>query len=217
MPCPEGTFGSRSGEENFLCSGPCPAGHFCMGGAAASADGSPLNDRVHPCAAGSFGSAGQGRRSCEGPCAAGYYCPTGSSVPDQLPCGGAHLFCPLGSSSPSSVRPGFYSLTEAGGVDSVLTRTHEAPCPEGSYCTQGVRQPCPAGTFGRDARLATAACSGRCQKGFFCPAGSVTRIQRACPFGTFGADEGLGDEACSGSCLNPLDCPEGTVIPLRSL
>ena len=72
--------------------------------------------------------------SCTGECEERYYCPSGSTTPQQFPCG-EDAFCPAGSSEASSIEPGYY-------VPDGLV--HAAPqqyiCPPGSYCINGT--PC---------------------------------------------------------------------------
>ena len=80
----------------------------------------------------------------------------------------------------------------------------------GAYCTDGVVYDCPAGKYGRAERLESSDCSGPCQKGYFCPPGSTSRVQMVCPAGYYGSEEGLGTSECSGSCERALDCPPGS-------
>lgn len=43
----------------------------------------------------------------------------------------------------------------------------------GSYCLSGVKQPCPAGTYGNASGLTSADCSGPCPAGYYCALGSA--------------------------------------------
>lgn len=43
-------------------------------------------------------------------------------------------------------------------------------------------------------------CSGLCNPGYFCPAGSTTPYQHPCPAGRYGAEAGLISEECSPIC-----------------
>lgn len=63
----------------------------------------------------------------------------------------------------------------------------------GHYCTgTDLRQPCPGGTFGNPgALLTTAACSGQCVAGYFCPQASTSStpfqcggVDKYCPQGS---------------------------------
>ena len=123
------------------------------------------------------------------------------------------VYCPTGSMIPIEVLPGYYSI----GQDR-YTRVDQLPCPLGSYCTEGIMRDCPAGTFGITERLHTPACSGLCQKGHYCPEGSISRTEIPCPLGYYGATDGLAGPKCSGACAQPLLCPVGSITesPLPS-
>jgi hypothetical protein len=70
--------------------------------------------------------------------------------------------------------------------------------------------PCPAGTYGFSAGLATSSCSDLCPVGHYCPEGSISPL--ACPpgdfffsltsfvLGVFGAHRGLKDLNCHPNC-----------------
>ena len=95
------------------------------------------------------------------------------------------------------------------------TASHPVPCPLGFYCPDGGRRwPCPAGTVGNATGLASAACSGRCPRGHFCPAGSAQPVP--CPGGAYGDVSGLPSERCSGACPEGHYCPPGTARPRSS-
>jgi hypothetical protein len=158
--------------------------------------------------------------ACTGLCAAGYYCPEASTSPYEIQCGADHtslfsnssdnsnaVFCPEGSSTPLPVQVGYYSL----GFNRT-TRQSTVPCHPGSYCLNGVISDCPAGRFGALERLSTAACSGPCRKGHYCPAGSTSEIEFPCPIGRYGDSEGLTSAYCSGECVFPERCPLGSEI-----
>jgi len=46
-------------------------------------------------------------------------------------------------------------------------------CDEGYYCISGIRKECPSGTYGNVKKLTTAACSGPCTEGYYCPLGTI--------------------------------------------
>eukprot|EP00924_Labyrinthula_sp_SR-Ha-C_P015959 maker-scaffold_4-snap-gene-14.3-mRNA-1 protein AED:0.17 eAED:0.17 QI:86/0/0/1/0/0/2/0/1312 len=54
-------------------------------------------------------------------------------------------------------------------VDKKITK----PCPLGHYCQNGIKYPCPAGTYGTDQALEEPQCSGFCPKGYYCPEGTL--------------------------------------------
>ena len=60
-------------------------------------------------------------------------------------------------------------------------------CPAGSYCPASSSGPilCPAGTYGSVTMLTAPTCSGNCQLGYWCPAGSTQKNANGCPVGTF--------------------------------
>jgi hypothetical protein len=98
-----------------------------------------------------------------------YYCEEGASTPTQHVCGNTSVYCPRGSAAPV--------LAEAGDVTigpSPQLRNATLPCPSGSYCMDGVQQPCVGGRFGCATHLSSVECSGACTKGFYCPMGSVS-------------------------------------------
>lgn len=107
-------------------------------------------------------------------------------------------------------------------------------CPPGQYRTEGVSvscEACPAGTFrsvkggvgldscspckpgyfGAGTGATEDTCSGQCDKGHYCLAGSVNRKQNKCPPGTYGDATGLNTAECSGECPAGYYCEEGTV------
>ncbi|KAH8073099.1 calcium ion binding protein [Aureococcus anophagefferens] len=55
-----------------------------------------------------------------------------------------------------------------------------ATCTVGSYCAGGENVPCPAGTYGIEPGLSDAACSGACDAGYFCAAGSTSPTAALC-------------------------------------
>merc|ERR1712196_288076 len=85
-------------------------------------------------------------------------------------------------------------------------------CEAGSYCTDGIVYTCPAGRYGSTTKLLDNSCSGLCQKGHFCPAGSKSMTEKPCPIGRYGDEKGLKNESCSGRCPLKLDCPLGSVL-----
>jgi len=117
------------------------------------------------------------------------------------------VFCPALAAAPLKVLPGYYSV-----YGTRTTRSAQAPCPQGSFCVDGVVFDCPAGRYGGGAQLTSPDCTGPCAKGFYCPVGSTTRNQYPCPVGRYGSQEGLKDSSCSGACKRPTDCPLGSTL-----
>ena len=207
IPCPAGRFGSVSGLNSTLCSGPCSPGYFCPEGS--------IQSNQYPCGNYSF------------------YCPEGSStrqvvslgyysIPDdinesirsnQIPCPPGS-YCIAGRKYPCPI--GRY------GSESFLSSSNcSSDCPKGSYCPLGSIQPilCPAGRYGSSMNLSNVLCSGECAKGHYCPAGSVSSTEIPCRGGIYGPSEGLTNPSCSLQC-NDNDtycsinyCEEGYYCP----
>jgi len=142
-----------------------------------------------PCAPGRYGAtAGLATAECSGPCGEGYFCTGaydsltqltfGSVTAREHVCGGVGVFCPAGSSAPTPVADGYYTVGShlPGGARDAgnVTRSGEAECEPGFYCVGGVKQPCAGGRYGDRRGMTAAACSGVCEAGWFCPAGSTT-------------------------------------------
>ena len=53
-------------------------------------------------------------------------------------------------------------------------------CPPGSYCVDGIRYLCPAGRYGMKSGETNSSCTGPCAVGYYCPAGSISKIQIPC-------------------------------------
>jgi hypothetical protein len=221
--CPPGTYGLTRGLASADCTRLCPPGHFCPEGS--------FNGTYHRCPAGRYGAVtGLHNSACSGICAVGYYCPEGSVSPTQVQCGlpvesqrawrpapsangsdvpaaqNDSVFCPEGSALPLVALPGFHTV----GYNRT-TRMSQRECPMGSYCIDGIVLDCPAGRYGRSPRMRSPECTGPCQRGHYCPAGSTSMVERPCPIGRYGNTEGLGTQACSGACSNPRECPLGSV------
>ena len=143
----------------------------------------------------------------------GYYVSNYESLPVLGPCSrvdeDANLFyCPKGSPiSPIPVPEGYYGV----GGDGNKTREAIVLAEMGTFALNGVRNHCPAGTYGDSEGLKQKNCSGLCTLGNFCPLGSSTPT--LCPAGTYGDSEGLKDDACSGLCPLGNFCPLGSSTP----
>ena len=72
------------------------------------------------------------------------------------------------------------------------------PCPLGHYCVDGQKHACPSGNYGATIGLKSSDCSGLCEEGFYCEAGSTSPRQKSCP-------------------LDPrFYCPRGSKGPMRT-
>jgi hypothetical protein len=69
-------------------------------------------------------------------------------------------------------------------------------CEVGFYCSNGIRSPCPGGTYGNSLGLQNATCSGLCPEGYYCP-----------PLTSFPYQNPCGD--------SNLYCPKGSKSPIE--
>ena len=63
--------------------------------------------------------------------------------------------------------------------------------------------------------LGSPSCSGPCDPGHYCVAGSTSPTQRVCPPGLFGNTSGLRSPSCSGECEPGFWCPAGSTSPAQ--
>ena len=68
---------------------------------------------------------------------------------------------------------------------------------------------CPGGTYGSSTGLTVPTCSGKCQAGCVCEAGSVANCPGPCPAGYY-CLEGTGGP------ILPIICPQGYYCPSKS-
>mmetsp|Transcript_6632 Transcript_6632/g.24821 ORF Transcript_6632/g.24821 Transcript_6632/m.24821 type:complete len:4721 (-) Transcript_6632:61-14223(-) len=176
-PCIQGTYseGARS-----VCVD-CPAGKACP---------SPLGDGITDCQPGYYSTGKQ--ISCL-LCPAGYSCANPAVSPVACAVG---TFSVAGSSSCNSCPPGYF-----------CPKPELLPlaCPSGEYSAGGTVSSCSTCSQGyvcRGASSSAAPSDGLCQKGFYCPAGTLAPIP--CPAGKIGTKFGGISEldACG-------DCPQG--------
>lgn len=183
------------------------------------------------CAAGRYGDTQAQDAYCSGLCSPGYFCQEGSTNSTPQACGSVHVFCPAGSPFPIHAPSGRRTVRIVDGIEVAegqgSLQTSTVPCSPGHYCSGGVQQPCPMGTYGDVESLSTASCSGQCHAGTYCPIQTISplvcnkgfycpdgREQLLCPAGRFGATTGLKDATCSGLCALGHYCPAGSVSEL---
>ena len=127
----------------------CEIGYYCRGGV------------KYSCPPGTYGTI-QGAHDasqCQ-ECEAGYYCTSHPGPPTtketRIACGKEDIFCPAGSVHPRQVDAGYYSIDEySQDMEGNGTRTAQVIAPRGWYALDGIRRPCPAGTYGDTPGLAT--------------------------------------------------------------
>jgi len=123
------------------------------------------------CPPGTWGATvGETRADCSGACPAGTFC-AGWGMTQPAPCGSPAVYCPAGSTAPLRVARGFFSDP----AQAPHRRTQQLLCPLGSWCSDGLKHECPAGTYGDVEGQHTAACAGRCPPGRWCAKQSITR------------------------------------------
>ncbi|OAF70026.1 hypothetical protein A3Q56_02216, partial [Intoshia linei] len=203
LKCPNGKYCQSVGLKNV--EGDCSTGYYCKSGAKSS---QPTD-----------GVTG-------GKCQDGYYCPAGTKT--QLICKEGTYSVGIGASTCIDCEAGFYCV---GGNNKVV-------CPKGKYCLSKslINLPnCPIGKFGASTGLKLigdcTACTagsycetsglitptGKCAKGYYCPAGSSKpNPSTFCNKGEFCIEGSVTPLKCvSGKYINIqksdkcLDCPSG--------
>ena len=105
---------------------------------------------------------------------------TVSPCSSPVVCGNDTVYCEAGSSLPMLVPLGSYSTGIVG------LRSGVTECAPGTYCPgDGRSYPCPAGYYGESSGLTTSECSGVCDDGVVCDAGSKFFNGRPCPTGQY--------------------------------
>ena len=87
------------------------------------------------------------------------------------------MYCPAGSPSPIPAEVGSYTL----GGSSSSTGVESSPCEAGYYCVSGVKNPCPAGTYGDSVGMSAVTQCQPCHAGYLCPAASFVGEATADP------------------------------------
>jgi hypothetical protein len=136
-----------------------------------------------PCAAGKWSNTPRLGVPCVSDCDAGYVCNNGSTSPQQLPCGDERFYCPTGTPAALPVGAGYHTI---GGTPATRVGRELCPGPDSNggvsaYCSgDGRVSTCPGGVFGNASGLSTAACSGVCRAGYYCPQGSTNATAFPC-------------------------------------
>ncbi|KAJ1447348.1 hypothetical protein M885DRAFT_543143 [Pelagophyceae sp. CCMP2097] len=228
--CPPGTFLKRKSADDFACvlceagkfsaafttseaCEDCAAGFYCPAGSvSATALSCPPRGAFCPATSGLPRSVSAGFYALfdagvvgggavgEVECPRGSYCLDGVATP-----------CPAGvyGNQTGLQSKGCTAECAGAGVECAEGSVEPRLCDPGTYC-QGngdASALCPAGRFGAQRGLSTAACSGACRTGNYCPAGSTSADAEQCPAGRFGSTPGLADSSCSGACAPGHFCP----------
>lgn len=64
--------------------------------------------------------------------------------------------------------------------EALTTRNFQRQCPPGTWCAGGIAHQCNPGRWGADYGMTTPECTGACERGFFCSAGSTSPRQQLC-------------------------------------
>lgn len=149
----------------------CEKGTYCQDG------------QRHPCPGGTYGdSQGMVESTCSGKCPPGFYCPIGSTRPTTYVCDDERFYCPEGSMRPIPVDEGYVALKDDSETLLELSSgfVTQQKCPLGHFCIESMKTPCAGGTFGDTEGLLNSTCSGMCEPGYFCPAGSTNARAHRC-------------------------------------
>lgn len=116
-------------------------------------------------------------------------------------CGGVSYLCPRGSFYPVLVGGGNYTV---GGNTLNTTRTGQAVCLPGTYCSDGVVNLCPKGRYGDTRGSSVSSCTGWCPSGHYCPAGTSKPF--ACAAGYYATGAAWNCSSCPGERDTPMQC-----------
>ena len=95
------------------------------------------------------------------------------------------------------------NYSTGGGINN-NTRTGQAICIPGNYCSDGIIQPCPQGKYGSDPGLAVITCNGWCPSANQCPLGTANPIP--CTGQTYSVGAGWSCAPCPGTNKYELPC-----------
>ena len=154
---------------------------------------------------------------------ASVYCPAGSGAPTLAPPGyytvlglpvtGEHRLSRGGDGNGVHGDGRRKGGQDMGGtsVQEAQTRSDIDLCPLGHWCSNGVRRPCPRGTYGGTTGLFSKACSGLAALGHWTREGSTIATQYRCSPGKYADREGSTSSSCTGSCDHGFYCTSGAV------
>ena len=216
-PCPINTYGwdYNPGKDDSTCLD-------CIDGQLCDQQGMNYTEMMNSlCPAGSYCQVRPGVVTVENDCPQGFYCPEGTPSPHNKPCPigtynnqtrlesvdqcqncPAGYYCPyLALIEPVLCKAGFYCPGD-GTTSFDEDDMYSNPCPPGSQCPVGSKQPenCPINTYGNQEYLENCL---PCPAGYTC-ANLGTRVPVACPSGQY-CEEGS----------PPQNCPIGTWQPYQ--
>uniref|UniRef100_A0AAV2J154 Uncharacterized protein n=1 Tax=Knipowitschia caucasica TaxID=637954 RepID=A0AAV2J154_KNICA len=241
--CPHGTFTPHQGAISIKDCLKCPAGFYCPAGTSdpvpcPSGSFNPLEGQgeLHDCRACYAGKACTqvALKAPDVDCMQGYVCPPGSSKPNSqnnaCPPGTLSNRTDLTDRSQCQRCPARYACPRGtGGI-----QRPPVSCFAGHYCPSGTMFPtqhkCPVGTWSGQSGLeyesecqpcprgwyclaGSAAPTGRCSSGHYCPEGTAYGSQFPCPVGTYSIQMGNRHIDDCVICPEGFFCPEGTSKP----
>jgi len=218
IPCPEGTYNSKTNaftQEQCL---PCDPGHFCSKRGGIATEG--LCDGGYYCTRGATTKRPNGNGDGGGECKRGHYCPEGASYP--IPCTPGKACTEDGLITPDETcASGHYCEGGTTSAKPELASQRGGKCEPGYYCEEGSARmtPCPAGTYnpepgGRSikdclickdgsycANPGSSAVTGKCKAGYYCKVDTGAEVgyttphppERICPKGHY-CQEGATDK-----------------------
>ncbi|XP_014845642.1 PREDICTED: uncharacterized protein LOC106919650 isoform X3 [Poecilia mexicana] len=202
MPCPAGSFNPLEGQDEVADCRECYPGKACtqialkapdvdcMPGFVCPPGSSKPNAPANACPPGAFSNRINltDRSQCQ-LCPAQYACLRGTGGIQRPPllCFAGH-YCPPGTMFPTQYKCPVGTWSSQSGLEA---EAECQPCPRGWYCLAG-----------------SAAPSGRCNSGHYCPEGTAYGTQHPCPAGTYSIQMG---NRYREDCLT---CPEGSFCQL---
>ncbi|XP_063692807.1 zonadhesin-like [Bolinopsis microptera] len=222
FPCEEGRQCDKPGMSEAK---ECPPGYYCLSGQTKT-----------PCPVGTYSDVINLATddSCL-PCKQGYYCDEPGQQESVKTCKDGH-YCGGGA----KVADPLYDCK-------ITNSSCNGKCPPGHYCEDGIKNPCPAGTYydktgaaaaedcldctaGYYCNSGTVTPSLECTRGFYCPGGSSSPEHLKCPKGHSCGPKTGTPEPCPASMYQPQEgqaqcnycteshyCPRGAVDMLECL
>lgn len=206
--CPSGSYNDEQGSSSFESCRPCAEGYYCPAGSVR-----PTQNR---CGSSKFYCPAGSARPIVVP--VGYYSTTGgrrrpSEWPRPSETNSLLVKNDMGESSldylisnegtgeierPLSMELFHFTPRLEAEINLTLrsigidVRTTIRKCIPGTFCVNGLASLCAPGLFGSESGLSSPLCSGICERGFFCPAGSISPFQHRCYNESYYCPKGVG-------------------------